>query len=130
MREHGQARAYVDLGEIARAEEILNQGDRRAKAGQSQLVVVDIRHVRAVLAVRHRQWDHAIQELEEGLEIVRPMPYPYAEGRFLRLYGEVHRLRKEPGAARERLTTALAIFARLGARKDSEQAARELAAFR
>ncbi len=93
-------------------------------------VMVDIHHVRAVLAVRYGQWDHAVQVVDESLEIARRMPYPYAEGRFLRLCGEIHRLRNEPGPARERLSAALAIFARLGARKDSMRVARELAVFR
>ena len=37
------------------------------------------------------------------------------------VYGEMHVRKGEPEAARERLEAALAIFRRLGARKDAER---------
>jgi hypothetical protein len=52
--------------------------------------------------------------LEEGLELARSLPYPYAEARIL--------------AELDRLEEALAIFRRLGARKDIERTEQELAA--
>ena len=56
------------------------------------------------------------------------MPYPYAEGRLLHAYGQMHVAKGEPGPARERLEAALAIFRRLGARKDAERVEQDLAA--
>jgi hypothetical protein len=56
------------------------------------------------------------------------MPYPYAEARLLHVYGEMHVAKGEPGPAREWLETALAIFRRLGARKDAEQVEQALTA--
>lgn len=58
--------------------------------------------------------------------MARSIPYPYGEAHLLRLYGEMHAQRDEPGRARARLEAALAIFGRLGARKDAEQTARAL----
>jgi hypothetical protein len=53
--------------------------------------------------------------------LARSMPYPYAEGRLLHVYGELHVAKGEPVPARERLEAALALFQRLGARKDVER---------
>jgi hypothetical protein len=59
--------------------------------------------------------------LEEDLALVRPMPYPYAEARLLQVYGMLYIQKGDTAQARERLEAALAIFRRLGARKDVEQ---------
>ena len=64
----------------------------------------------------------AARSLEEGLAVARSLPYPYGEARLLHVYGEMHARKVEPGPARERLEAALAIFRRLGARKDVERA--------
>ena len=58
------------------------------------------------------------------------MPYPYAEGRLLHVYSEMHAQKGEPEPARERLEAALAIFRRLGARKDAERTEQALADLR
>jgi hypothetical protein len=76
--------------------------------------------VQAMVAIRQEHWEEATSALEEGLEMARAMPYPYAEGRLL------HVQRGEPGPARERLEAALVIFQRLGARKDTERAVQAL----
>jgi hypothetical protein len=60
--------------------------------------------------------------------LTRGMPYPYAEARLLHVYGAMHLQKGEPGPARERLEAALAIFRRLGARKDAERTKQLLAA--
>jgi hypothetical protein len=49
------------------------------------------------------------------------MPYPYMEARTLQVSGLMHRQRGERRQARETLAAALAIFRRLGARKDLGQ---------
>src|SRR5436190_8651503 len=55
------------------------------------------------------------------------MPYPYAAARLLHVYGEMHAQKRELEPARERLEAALAIFRRLGARKDVERVEQALA---
>jgi hypothetical protein len=55
------------------------------------------------------------------------MPYPQIEGRLLHVYGLLHVAKGELGPAQERLEAALAIFRRLGARKDAERVERALA---
>jgi hypothetical protein len=75
-----------------------------------------------MVAIRQEQWAEAMRALEEGLALAQSMPYPYAEGRLLHVYGQMHAQKGEPGSARERLEAALAIFRRLGAREDIERA--------
>jgi hypothetical protein len=55
------------------------------------------------------------------------MPYPYAEGCLLHVYGQMHLQRGERAAAQERLEAAQSLFQRLGARKDAERMAQALA---
>ena len=84
--------------------------------------LVDALRVQALVATRQRQWEEAECALGEGLAMARSIHYPYAEGRLLHVYGQMHAQKGEPGPARERLEAALAIFRRLGARKDAERA--------
>jgi hypothetical protein len=92
------------------------------------LALVDALRVHAMVAMQQQHWEDAAGALEEGLALARRMPYPYAEGRLLYVYGELHTQKGEPGPARERLEAALAIFRRLGARKDVERAEQAIGA--
>jgi hypothetical protein len=76
--------------------------------------------------MRQGRWDEAAQGLEEGITLARAIPYPYAAGRLLHVYGELHLQTGEAGQARARLEAALAIFRRLGARRDAERIERAL----
>ena len=69
------------------------------------------------------------QHQKDGVEIslARLMPFPYAEARTLQVYGLMYCQKGESQAARERLEAALAIFRRLGARKDVEHTEQLLA---
>jgi tetratricopeptide (TPR) repeat protein len=119
--------AYLELGDQDRAEQTVAQALRRARAEQLRLILVDALRVQAMIALRQERWGEAVDALEEGLALARSMPYPYAEARFLHVYGEVYLQKGEPAPARERLEAALAIFRRLGARKDIERVEQDLA---
>jgi hypothetical protein len=58
------------------------------------------------------------------------MPNPYAEARLLQVYGMLLARCDKREPACTRLDEALAIFQRLGARKDNEQVEHDLAAIR
>jgi tetratricopeptide (TPR) repeat protein len=120
--------AYLTSGHLAQAEHTVEQALGRARAEQLRLVLVDALRVQAMVVARQEQWQEAEQALEEGLTFARSMPYPYAEARLLHLSGRLRTQAGNPVTARERLATALAIFRRLGARKDIEQVERDLAA--
>jgi tetratricopeptide (TPR) repeat protein/DNA-binding XRE family transcriptional regulator len=112
--------AQVELGELHEAEATVAQAIRGAQAMTYRVALVDALRVQAMVFTRQHRWIAAAQSLEEGLTLAKRMPYPYAEARLLHVYGEMHAQRGEPPRARERLEAALAIFRRLGARKDVE----------
>jgi hypothetical protein len=119
--------AHLDMGEVAAAGEVAGQAITRALATGRRTGLADALWVQAMVATRQGRWEDAARTLEAGLSLARSMPYPYAEGRLLHAYGHMHVAKGEPGPARERLETALAIFRRLGARKDAERVERALA---
>jgi tetratricopeptide (TPR) repeat protein len=120
--------AHLALGEVAQAGDIVEQAIQRTRPEGLRLVLVDALRVQAMVAIRQERWQEAERALAEGLSLARAMPYPYAEARLLHLSGRLHAERRQPEAAREQLGAALAIFQRLGARKDVELVERDLAA--
>jgi tetratricopeptide (TPR) repeat protein/transcriptional regulator with XRE-family HTH domain len=119
--------AHLEMGDVAAADELVGQAVRRARVEGYGVALVGAQRVQALVAARQERWEEAERALEEGLALAWSMPYPYAEGRLLHVYGEMHAQKGEPEPARARLEAALAIFRRQGARKDTEQVARALA---
>jgi class 3 adenylate cyclase/tetratricopeptide (TPR) repeat protein len=111
--------AYAELGDLAQAEAVALQAVTRARADNHLVALVDVLWVHALVAIRQERWPEAARALEETLALAHRMPYPYAEACALALYGTMHIQKGEPALARERLAAALAIFRRLGARKDA-----------
>jgi tetratricopeptide (TPR) repeat protein/transcriptional regulator with XRE-family HTH domain len=120
--------ASAQLGELPAAENTAALAISRSRTEGGQLMLVDALRVQAMIALQAQRWEDARGALEEGLALARVMPYPYAEARLLQVYGSLHVERGEPEQARERLEAALAIFRRLGARKDIERTEHLLAA--
>jgi tetratricopeptide (TPR) repeat protein len=113
--------AYLELGELGQATEVVGQAITRARATNNRLGLVDALRVQAMVRIRQEHWADAASSLEEGLALARSMPYPYGEGRLLHVYGAMHVQKGKLEPAREQLETALATFWRLGARKDAER---------
>ena len=116
--------AHLEAGYVAEATAVLAQAMATAQSRADRLTLVDLLRVQAMVATRQRCWAEAEQALEEGLSLACSMPHPYSEARLLHIYGEMHVHKGEMGPARERLEAALAIFRRLGARKDASGASR------
>jgi tetratricopeptide (TPR) repeat protein len=113
--------AYLEMGDVAAADALVGQAVRRARVEGYGFALLEAERVQAMVSTRQGRWEEAERALEEGLAWATSMPYPYAEGRLLHAYGQMHTARGEPGPARQRLEAALAIFRRLGARKDAER---------
>jgi tetratricopeptide (TPR) repeat protein len=120
--------AHLELGELAAAGRMADEAEAYAHAKSDRLNLVEALRVQALVTMRQGQWTKAEHALEEGLTLARRMPYPYAEGRLLHVYGDLHVQKGEPEPARVRLEAALAIFRRLGARKDVERVEQALVA--
>lgn len=120
--------ALLDLGDVEQAAAQVDQALALARAEQQRLYIVDALRVQAMVRLRQQRWDGVISALEEGLSLARSIHYPYAEGRLLHVYGQMHAVKGKPEPARERLEAALAIFRRLGARRDAERVEQMIAA--
>ena len=118
------ARAYLELGELSRAEDLL--ATHLTWAQETGFPGRDVLRGQALLAARQGRWAEAHQAAEEGLHIARTLPIPYSEALLLEVGGQIHAHQGEPEQARERLQEALAIFRRLGARKDAERTEQSL----
>jgi hypothetical protein len=113
--------AHLELGDLTVAEALVAQAATQARATNDRVKLVDALRVQAMVVLRQGHCEVAARSLEEGLALTRSIPYPYAEGRLLHVYGQLHLAQGKAGPARERLEAALAIFRRLGARKDAER---------
>ena len=118
--------AHLELGQVDEAAETVEHSLRRARPEAMRLVLVEALRVQALIALRRERWEEATRSLEEGLELARGMPYPYAEARLLQVSSELHAQRGAQEAARDQLEAARAIFARLGARLDLARVAQTL----
>jgi tetratricopeptide (TPR) repeat protein len=119
--------ALLDLGQVDEAANVAAQALRRAQATHNRLTRLDALRVGALIATRQERWAGATRTLEEALSLAYEVGDPYRHARLLHAYGQMHVAKGEPGPARQRLEAALAIFRRLGARKDAEQVERALA---
>jgi tetratricopeptide (TPR) repeat protein len=113
--------AHLELGDVQQAADVVAQAMARLRPTHRRAYLVDALRMQAMVAMRQGHWAEASSALEEGIMMARSMPCPYAEGRLLHVYGEMHVQQGEREPAQERLEAALAIFRRLGARNDAEQ---------
>ena len=115
------AEAHADTGDAAGAEEVAALALTQARRTRNRLDGVEALRVRAKVLSTQGRTEEATAALEEALSWAYSMPYPYAEARILREYGMLHLREREPREARKRLSAALDIFRRLGAKKDAQR---------
>jgi len=115
------AEAHLARGDKGRSEEVLDEAIRRAKKDGLNLHLVDALRVQGILRTAHGRWEEAQSALDEALALARAMPYPHMEARILHACGALLFQKGERRLARLRMEEALAIFHRLGAKKDMER---------
>jgi tetratricopeptide (TPR) repeat protein len=119
--------AYLELGRTREAAELAQQAASHVRRTRYVRGLAEVLWLQAHVACRQEHWVEAADLLEEGLSLTRSIPYPYMEARSLQVCGLMHIQKWEPELAQGRLEAALAIFHRLGARKDIEQTEQLLA---
>jgi tetratricopeptide (TPR) repeat protein len=108
-------RAVEQAGEaIERAISLVTERNNRLDLCEALLVQGRIHAARAEM--QKAQWSFT-----EARALAAAMPHPYAEARILFEQGQLNALQGEIQRARMRLEEALAVFRRLGARKDIER---------
>jgi tetratricopeptide (TPR) repeat protein len=115
------ALAQLELGEVDQAGAIAGEAVRLATEQHERLRLVDALRVQGMVLTRVGQSGEAAGILEEGLELARSLPFPYAEGRILYQLGLLDQERGQHQRAQQRLEEAQKVFQRLGARKDMER---------
>ena len=118
--------AHVAAGDLRLAQRLATSTMERARRQHHALALVDSLCVLGMTLVRQGHWSEAKGALAEGQTLAHSLPYPYAEALLLYEQGILHRQRAEPDQARERFAVALAMFRKLGARRDAEHAQRAL----
>jgi tetratricopeptide (TPR) repeat protein len=120
--------AYVELGQEDEAEAILANGLARAEAKGQVLARAELLRIRGTLRSRQRRWEEARRDMQESLELVRPMPNPFREAQARVALGELALQMHLDAEAEGHFRSALDIFQRLGARAYAERVERRLAA--
>jgi tetratricopeptide (TPR) repeat protein len=119
--------AYLARDDVTAADEMAERAASEAVRRQDLVHMVGSLRVQGMVLSRQRRRERAETTFQEALALARTMAYPYAEARILVEYGLLHGQRGEPDPARKRLEEALAVFQRLGAKKDIERTEQALA---
>ena len=118
--------AYLEMDDVIRCEEVVGQVLTRARSTTRRVTLAEALWVQLRLETRLGHWAQAGAALEEGLELARRLPYPYAKARLLHAGGSMHACRGELTAARTRLRAALEVFEQLGARPGAGRVRQDL----
>ncbi len=126
--------AELERGDTERAGAIVREALRRATASDYRDVKAEAQRIGGMVAARCGRWAEAQWAFEQALDLARTLGYPYEEGRTLYEWGVMlackgaaqGSIRETWPQARDRLEAALAIFRRLGARRDMRRAERAL----
>jgi tetratricopeptide (TPR) repeat protein len=114
--------AYLRVDEEKHIQQAAGLAGRAVSWAQKRPgLLADALWVQGMVLIRQRRNQEAQGVLSEGLERACSMPYPYMEARILEQMGLLEKQRDQPELARARLEEALAIFRRLGAKKDVER---------
>jgi tetratricopeptide (TPR) repeat protein len=122
------ARTYLELADPTSAEETAREALRRAAYLGHQETKSEALLVLGASVARGGRWREAESAFDEGVAIVRSLPYPPLEGRIPFERGLMETRRGRPERAREFLEEALLVLRRLGAQPYIERSEQALAA--
>lgn len=122
----GLAEAYLEMGDIAGAEQIASRAVQQARAADVQTTLVEALRVCGRVRSAQEHWEEAEQRFREALDLAGRMPCPYAAGRTLFDYGTMLIRQGRWEAGKLRLEEARRIFQALGARPFIERTDHEL----
>jgi DNA-binding CsgD family transcriptional regulator len=110
----GALEALVALGELARAERLLDEFEARARALDRVWALATGARCRGLLLAAQGDLDGADQALQRALAEHGRLAMPFELARTLLVHGQVLRRRRKRQAARETLQQAHALFQELG----------------
>jgi DNA-binding CsgD family transcriptional regulator len=119
--------AFVGVGDLDRAAELLVLLDETAQALDGPYLIACLARCRGLLLARQGDVEAALRAFGEGLAAHERLPNPFERARTLLAMGRVQRQARQRRAARQSLESALAVFTELGAARWADLARRELA---
>ncbi len=115
------AQAYLDLGEVDRAERVAEDACRRTAESGNRIDLLPALLGRAGVLAKQERWDEARASIEEAVDLGRQMTFPAGEALALHRWGTLESLAGNLERAHSYLLQARAIYHRLGAREDVER---------
>jgi ATP/maltotriose-dependent transcriptional regulator MalT len=106
--------AYLELGEMAEAGQVVAQAIRRLRADNLRPDLADALRVQAMVALWQERWEEAECSLEEGLALAREVGDRWWQAYTLSWLGSALLRAGDPAAARPVYEEALALYGELG----------------
>jgi tetratricopeptide (TPR) repeat protein len=123
------AELYLKMGQPEKAAEYVDRGFELTKPDQRWYgLPAPMYLARGMLAAAQKHWDTAIDSFDKAIEINRKYQLPWDEARTLYERGLMYLSRLDQGdreKAHEDMDEALAIFQKVGAKKDAEKVLRK-----
>jgi DNA-binding CsgD family transcriptional regulator len=119
--------ALIALGELDRAERLLDEFERRARELGRVVALAAGARCRALLLAARGDLSGAHEAIERALAEHARTDLPFERARTLLLQGQLHRRRRQKRATRESLEQALALFEPMGAERWAQLARDEIA---
>jgi tetratricopeptide (TPR) repeat protein len=123
------AELYLKMGQPDKAAEHVSRGFELLKPDQNWYgLPAPMYLARGMLAAARKNWDTAIDSFDKAIEINRQYQLPWDEAKTLYERGLTHLTRGSKGdrdKAHEDLDEALAVFQKVGAKKDAEKVLRK-----
>jgi DNA-binding CsgD family transcriptional regulator len=121
-----QIEALIALGEPDAASELLDWYAENAARLDRPSAIAAAARCRGLLLAQAGELERALEELENAVQISEAVPIPLERGRALLANGAIHRRARHKRAARESLTSALAVFEQMGAEIWAERTRAEI----
>ncbi|RMF42591.1 MAG: tetratricopeptide repeat protein [Anaerolineae bacterium] len=123
-----QVEAYLEIGDLAKAEDILKAAFQSLKSNQTKALAPSSERGRALrlaakLAMKYIEWERAAQLLMESLETLQVAGNQLEYARTLMTFAELYKHQKQPEKAIAVASQAAAILQGLGAQPDLERLA-------
>jgi DNA-binding CsgD family transcriptional regulator len=121
-----QIEALIALGEPDAASELLDWYAENAARLDRPSAIAAAARCRGLLLAQAGELERALEELENAVQISAAVPIPLERGRALLANGAIHRRARHKRAARDSLTSALAVFEQMGAEIWAERTRAEI----
>jgi tetratricopeptide (TPR) repeat protein len=123
------AELYLKTGQPEKTAEYVNRGFELMKPDQNWYGLPAPMHLaRGMLAIARKDWDTATESFDKAIQINRQYQLPWDEAKTLYERGLMYLARGDKGdrdKTHEDLDEALAIFQKVGAKKDAEKVLRK-----